>query len=75
LDDAMTYKLLGGKGVLAVREPCKVFFCHSSSEAEFFSQLAMPFAQSPVILLPIVLFGRRELLGVIGLRLRSRQRF
>ncbi len=63
LDDAMTYKLLGGMRVLAVREPCEMFCLHASGEAELFSQLAMPLAQSPIVLLPIILFGRRELLA------------
>src|ERR1700735_255890 len=75
LDDAMTYKLLGGMRVLAVREPRKVFLVHGSCEVELFSQLAMPLAQRPVVLFPIILFGRRELLGVVRLRLRCGERF
>src|ERR1700735_1738330 len=75
LDDAMTYKLLGGMRVLAVREPRKMLLCHGPGKIKLISQLAMPLAQSPVVLLPIILFGRRELLGVVRLRLRCGERF
>ena len=75
MDDAMAYKLLGGMRVLAVREPRKVFLAHGSGKIKLFSQLAMPLAQSPVVLLPIILFGRRELLGVVGLRLGGAESF
>ncbi len=70
----MTYKLFGGMRVLAVREPRKVFLAYGSGKGELFSELAMPLAQSPVVLLPILLFGRRELLGVVGLHVCSDSR-
>src|ERR1700761_4360392 len=75
LNDAVTHKLLAGSRLLAVREPCKVLLIHASGEPELIRQLAMPFSQGPVVLLPIILLGGRELFGVIRLRLRCRQRF
>ena len=72
LNRAMDDELFGSEGMLAVRQQREVFFVNASGEAEPFCQSAMPLALCSVVILPIVLFRRRELFGVIPLRLRCR---
>ncbi len=70
---AMPDKLLAGVRMLAFGQPRKLLCAHSSGEAELPGQPAMPLPLDRVALLPIVLLGRRELLCVVGLRLRWRK--
>src|SRR5271155_144624 len=66
---AMPDKLLAGVRMLAFRQPGKLICVHGPREAELLGQPAVPFSQDRVALFPIVLLGRRELFGVVGLRL------
>ena len=74
LNRTMHNQLLGGGRVLAIRQACEVLFVHASRQTELIRQLAMPFSNRAVVLLPIVLFRRREFSGMVLLRLRGGQR-
>jgi hypothetical protein len=73
----MTHQLLASDGVLAFAQPGKVLCVDRSGKAESFGQLALPLADDGdgAVLLPIILLGRRELFGVIGLRLGGAEGF
>ena len=65
----MLHQLLGTMGVPALAEAAKVLCVDGTNESVLLGQLALPFSENRVALLPIVLLGGGELLGVIGLRL------
>jgi hypothetical protein len=67
----MDDELFGSEGVLAVCQQREVLFVNASGEAEPFRQSPMPLTLCAVVILPIVLFRRCELFGVVRLRLRS----
>ena len=64
---AMLDQLLCDMGVLAFTQTGEMLRVDGSGEAIFLGQLPLPFSKNRVALLPIVLLGRRELLGVIRL--------
>src|SRR5665213_3202462 len=64
---AMLDQLLGSMRVLAFTETSKVLGVNGSGEAVFLGQLPLPLSENGVALLPIVLLGGRELLGVVCL--------
>jgi hypothetical protein len=72
---AMLDQLLGGMRVLAFTETGEVLGVNGSGKAVFLGQLPLPLSENGVALLPVVLFGRRELFSVIGLRLAGTDRF
>ena len=65
----MAHQLLASDGVLAFAQPGKVLRVDRSGKPESLGQLALPLADDGAVLLPIVLLGRGELFGVVGLRL------
>ena len=71
----MTHQLLGSDRVLAFAQTCKVRCVNRSGEAELLGQLALPLADDGAVLPPVVLLGRRELFGVVGLRLGGAEGF
>ena len=71
----MTHQLLASDGVLAFAQAGKVLRVNRSGKAESLGQLALPLADDGAVLLPIVLLGRRELFGVVGLRLGGAESF
>lgn len=71
----MPHQLLTRDGVLAFAQPGKVLRVNRSGKSESLSQLTLPLADDCAVLLPIVLLGRRELFGVIGLRLGGAEGF
>ena len=71
----MPHQLLASDGVLAFAQPGKVLCVNRSGEAESLGQLTLPLADDGAVLLPIVLLGRRELFGVVGLRLGGAEGF
>jgi hypothetical protein len=66
---AMLDQLLCGMGILPFTQASKMLCVNGSDKAVFSSQLPLPFSKNRIALLPVVLFGRRELLGVVRLRL------
>jgi len=60
---------------LAFAQPGKVLRVDRSGKPESLGQLALPLADDGAVLLPIVLLGRRELFGVVGLRLGGAEGF
>ncbi len=73
----MTHQLLASDGVLAFAQPGKVLRVDRSGKPESLGQLALPLADdgAVAVLLPIILLGRRELFGVVGLRLGGAESF
>jgi len=71
----MTHQLLASDRVLAFAQTGKVLCVDRSGKAELLGQLALPLADDGAVLLPVVLLGRRELLGVVGLGLGGAEGF
>ena len=74
---AMTHQLLASDGVLAFAQAGKVLRVNRPGKAESFGQRTLPLADDGAVafLLPIILLGRRELFGVVGLRLGGAESF
>src|SRR5260370_37854918 len=72
---AMFDQLFSGLWVLSFGETGELFRSNSTGESELVGQPAMPFSLNRVALLPIVLLGCREPLGMVRLCLGSRERF
>src|ERR1700739_2577320 len=68
-------QLLPGLWVLPFRETGELIGADATGQGEFFGQPAVPPPLNGVVLLPIILLGGGELLGVVGLRLGCRERF
>src|SRR5665213_4234825 len=62
-------QLLGGMGILPLAQTSEVLAVNGSGEAVLLGQLSLPLSENAVALLPIVLLGGGEFLGVIGLGL------
>ena len=71
----MPHQLLASDRVLAFAQAGKVLRVDRPGKAESFGQLTLPLADDGAVLLPIVLLGRRELFGVVGLRLGGAEGF
>jgi len=72
---AVSHQLLSGEGILALAEASEVRLVDGPRKAVPLGNPALPFSENCVALLPIVLLGRHEFLGVIGLRLARTERF
>jgi hypothetical protein len=73
----MPHQLLVSDWVLAFAQVGKVLCVNRSGKSESFGQLTLPLAEdgAVAVLLPIVLLDRRELFGVVGLRLGGAEGF
>ena len=71
----MPHQLLARDRVLAFAQPGKVLRVNRPGQAESLGQLTLPLANDGAVLLPIVLLGRRELFGVVGLCLGGAEGF
>jgi hypothetical protein len=71
----MPHQLLVSDWVLTFAQPGKVLRVNRSGKAELPGQLTLPPADDGAVLLPVVLLGRRELFGVVGLRLGGAEGF
>jgi hypothetical protein len=67
----MAYKLFAGLRMLPFGETGKLFRTDATGKAELVRKLALPFTLDRIALLPIVLLGCGELLGMIGLEMVS----
>ena len=72
---AVPDQLLSREGILALTETSEVQLVDGSRKAIPLGHTALPFPENGVALLPIVLLGGHELLGVIGLRLAGTEWF
>jgi hypothetical protein len=70
----MLNELRSSERILAFAQMGEVLGVNSSRKPIVGCQLALPFTKDGVALLPIVLLGRGELLGVVRLRLTGAQR-
>src|SRR5580692_7497177 len=68
-------QLLAGEGILPFTEASEVLSVDASGKAVLLGHPSLPLSKDRVALLPIVLLGRREFLGVIRLRLTGAERF
>ena len=66
---------IAGRWMLTFGQAGKLQGAYRSREAKFIGELSTPFPLDGVFLFPIVLLGRCELFGVIGLCLSRRKRF
>jgi len=68
-------QLLASEWILSLTEASEVLRVDGPGKAVLLGQPSLPLSKNGVALLPIVLLGRRELLGVIRLRLTGVERF
>jgi len=68
-------QLLAGEGILPLTESSELLRVDTTGKAVLLGQPSLPLSKDGVALFPIVLLGRRELFGVICLRLTGTERF